>query len=85
MRYPRIRLNPSRWSRLCLKPRGTVPKERTMIYECICGTTFYEYEGEHKNGYLVCPSCWSEDIREVNLNEGNDNEAQSSSYNLQAG
>ena len=45
------------------------------IYECVaCGTTFKEEDGEHKNGYLVCPSCWDEDIREVTGNERDDNE-----------
>ena len=35
-----------------------------MNYECVsCGTYFSEGEGEHKDGYLVCPSCWSEDLR----------------------
>ena len=40
--------------------------EEARIYECVpCGTTFYARDGEHKNGYLVCPSCWDEDLREV--------------------
>lgn len=40
--------------------------EAEKIYECIaCGTTFKEVDGEHKNGYLVCPSCWCEDLREI--------------------
>jgi len=35
-----------------------------MIYECVvCDTRFHYEDGEHKNGYLVCPSCWSEDLR----------------------
>ena len=40
--------------------------EASKVYECIaCGTTFKEEDGEHKNGYLVCPSCWCEDLREA--------------------
>jgi len=40
--------------------------ETGTVYECIaCGTTFKEEDGEHENGYLVCPSCWCEDLREV--------------------
>jgi len=39
-------------------------------YECIpCGTTFAEADGEHKDGYLVCPRCWSEDLREISKQE----------------
>lgn len=46
------------------------PKKQVgeKIYECICcGTTFNYAEGEHKNGYLVCPNpkCESEDLREI--------------------
>lgn len=41
-----------------------------MIFECLaCGTIFKERDGEYKYGYLVCPSCWNEDIREVTLEE----------------
>jgi len=48
-------------------------RERVEVYECIaCGTTFREEDGEHKNGYLVCPSCWCEDIREITEQEVND-------------
>lgn len=44
-----------------------------MIYECVvCGTTFKYEDGEHKNGYLVCPSCWSEDL--VIIPEGSKDE-----------
>ena len=43
-------------------------KEPSKTFECICGTTFKEEDGEHKNGYLVCPSCWNDDIREVTIN-----------------
>lgn len=47
----------------------------SKVYECIaCGTTFKEEDGEHKNGWLVCPSCWHEDLREVTSDDGNDNE-----------
>ena len=66
-----MRLGIARWN----LPRKLL-KERKMVYECIvCGTTFKEEDGEHKNGYLVCPSCWSEDLREVKTDERNDNEA----------
>jgi len=42
-----------------------IQKEKARAYECIaCGTTFKEEDGEHKNGYLVCPSCWCDDLRE---------------------
>jgi len=34
-----------------------------MTYEClVCGTKFYYEQGEHKNGYLVCPSCGDENL-----------------------
>ena len=33
-----------------------------MQYECICGTTFTYDDAEWKKGYLVCPSCGSEDL-----------------------
>lgn len=39
-----------------------------MIYECVvCGTKFHYEQGEHKNGYLVCPNpkCESEDLRTI--------------------
>lgn len=37
-----------------------------MQYECCeCGTTFLYNDGEWKNGYLVCPSCSSEDLYQV--------------------
>jgi len=46
--------------------------ETSTVYECIaCGTTFREEDGEHRNGYLVCPSCWCEDIREITEQEAN--------------
>lgn len=48
--------------------------EEQMIWECVvCGTTFRGEDGEHKNGYLVCPSCWSEDLREVTSDERDSN------------
>ena len=49
--------------------KGEAP-DRT--FECVvCGTTFKEEDGEHKNGYLVCPSpkCESEDLREIDIKE----------------
>jgi len=37
-----------------------------MQYECrACGTTFLYKDGEHKKGFLVCPSCGSEDIEVI--------------------
>ena len=36
-----------------------------MQYECICGTTFTYDDGEWKRGYLVCPSCGSEDLTQI--------------------
>ena len=37
-----------------------------MQYECIsCGTTFTYNDGEWKKGYLVCPSCGSEDLTQI--------------------
>ena len=37
-----------------------------MQYECIsCGTTFTYDDGEWKKGYLVCPSCGSEDLTQI--------------------
>ena len=37
--------------------------EEMRAYECVaCETTFKEEDGEHKNGYLVCPSCGDEDL-----------------------
>ena len=48
----------------------------TMTYECIaCGTTFKEEDGEYKNGYLVCPSCWHGDLSEVAEGGKDDNRA----------
>lgn len=41
-----------------------------MIYECACGTKFTELDQtkwEYENGR--CPSCWSEDIKEVEIEE----------------
>ena len=36
-----------------------------ITLECLaCGTTFGEEDGEYKYGYLVCPSCWYEELRE---------------------
>lgn len=67
-----MRIGISRWN----LPRKML-KERKMIFECVsCGTTFKEEDGEHKNGYLVCPSCWDEDIRKVEVNERTSNETQ---------
>ena len=38
-------------------------KEMSNVYECVsCGTSFKYEDGEHKDGYLVCPSCWDEDL-----------------------
>jgi len=37
-----------------------------MQYECrMCGTTFKEEDGDYKEGYLVCPSCASEDAERI--------------------
>ena len=50
------------------------PQAKEKIYECVtCGTTFKESDGEHKNGYLVCPNseCESEDLRELTEQEAN--------------
>jgi DNA-directed RNA polymerase subunit RPC12/RpoP len=36
-----------------------------IAYECLaCGTTFNEEDGEDKYGYLVCPSCGDNELRE---------------------
>ena len=43
-------------------------EDKKTTYECVtCGTTFNYAEGEHKNGYLVCPNpkCGSEDLRTI--------------------
>jgi len=38
-----------------------------MQYECrICGTTFKYKDAIWKHGYLVCPSCGSEDLTVIN-------------------
>ena len=56
-------LDPEDRKRFEAYEKGEAP-DRT--FECVvCGTTFKEGDGEHKNGYLVCPSCWDEDVREV--------------------
>ena len=50
--------------------------EEQMIWECLaCGTTFKGEDGEYKNGYLVCPSCWHGDLSEVAEGGKDDNRA----------
>jgi len=41
-----------------------VQKDRGgMLYECLdCGSIFKEEDGKYAYGYLVCPSCGSEDL-----------------------
>lgn len=37
-----------------------------MQYECrMCGTTFLYNDGRWKDGYLICPSCGSEDLYHI--------------------
>ncbi len=37
-------------------------------YLCLaCDTEFSEYEAEHKNGWLICPSCGYDELEEVEI------------------
>ena len=39
---------------------------QTMKYQCLaCDTGFLEEEGQYRNGWLCCPSCWNPDLQEV--------------------
>ena len=43
--------------------RAKLNREDVTVYECVCcSTIFKEEHGEHKDGFLVCPSCESEDL-----------------------
>lgn len=59
--------------RIALANMGAVfpkPQEDEKIWECVsCGAVFHEYEGEHDNGFLVCPRCESEDLREIGVED----------------
>lgn len=68
------RMSPAHWPIFC-GLRARMPKKaREKVYECIsCGTTFKESDGEHKYGYLVCPRCGSEDLREISEKEQEEN------------
>jgi len=53
------RLNPQRWTVRNLKPQGTVPKKRMMIYEYqVCLARF---EGMK----WICPNCGHPDLKVV--------------------
>jgi len=59
------RMSPSRWTVRNLKPDGTVPKKRMMIYECqVCLARF---EGMKWRGspLKVCPNCGHPDLKVV--------------------
>ena len=50
-------------SQLCPADRAKLNREDVTVYECVCcSTIFKEEHGEHKDGFLVCPSCESEDL-----------------------